>query len=52
MIADVVNPATRRRAGEPDIIARAEFVRTYELVPAAAKKVQPVAKGNAGRKKP
>ena len=52
MIADVVNPATRRRAGEPYIIARAEFDRTYELVPAVAKKVQPVAKGNPKRKKP
>ena len=51
MIADAVNPATRRRAGEPYIIARAEFDRTYELVPAVAKKAQPAAKGNAGRKK-
>ena len=47
MIADVVNPATRRRAGEPYIIARAEFDRTYELVPAVAKKAQP-----AGRATP
>ena len=45
MIADVVNPATQRRAGEPYIIARAEFVRTYELVPAVAKKVQPRREG-------
>ena len=52
MIADVVNPATQRRAGEPYIIARAEFDRTYELVPAVAKKVRPTAKGNPKRKKP
>ncbi len=51
MIADVVNPATQRRAGEPYIISRAEFDRTYELVPAVAKKVRPAAKGNARREK-
>ena len=52
MIADAVNPATQRRAGKPYIIARAEFDRTYELVPVVAKKVQPAAKGNLKRNKP
>jgi hypothetical protein len=30
-------PATERRAGEPYIIARAEFEQTYRLVPARKK---------------
>ncbi len=38
MIADVFDPAKRKRAGEPYIIARAEFDRTYKLVPERAKK--------------
>ncbi len=32
MIADVFDPAKGQRAGEPYIIARAEFLRTYRLV--------------------
>ncbi len=32
MIADVFDPAKRKRAGEPYIIARTEFDRTYKLV--------------------
>ncbi len=50
MIADVYDPATRKRAGEPYIIAHAEFERTYELVPKRGKKVQPAAKSKTKRK--
>jgi hypothetical protein len=32
MIADVLDPATGRRAGEPYLIARAEFGKTYKQV--------------------
>ena len=38
MIADVFDPAKGRRTGEPYIIARSEFQRTYKLVPEAEKK--------------
>ncbi len=51
MIADVYDPAKGKRAGEPYIIAHAEFEQTYTLVPERAKKVQPAAKSKTGRKK-
>jgi hypothetical protein len=38
MIADVFDPAKRKRAGEPYIIARAEFEQTYKLAPTHARK--------------
>jgi hypothetical protein len=42
MIADMFDPAAGRRAGEPYIIARAEFRRTYRAVRAPAKKARPL----------
>ena len=52
MIADAIDPSTRRRAGKPYIIARKEFDRTYEPVPLRAKKAHPAAKRKAERKQP
>jgi hypothetical protein len=45
MIADVFDPAKGRRAGEPYIIARSGFERTYKLVRETGKKTQPSRKG-------
>ncbi len=38
MIADIFDPAKRKRAGEPYLIARAEFGRTYKMLRPGTKK--------------